>query len=338
VLLGAESALAVSNGTAALHLALVALGIGPGDEVIVPDLTFAASANAVLYVGATPVLVDVRRDTWTVDLGAVERAITPRTRALMPVHLYGQPCEMDGLMALARARNLVVVEDAAEALGAVYQGWSVGQLGAAAAFSFFGNKLITTGEGGAVVVRDGAVAERARILRDHGMSPHRRYWHDEVGFNYRLTNLQAAVGLAQLERVEEFIARKVALAARYGRALGGRDDLVLPAVRPDTRNVFWLYSVVLDPTRARVGRDELMQRLLLGGIEARPLFYPLHEMPPYRRFAREARYANTEWLSANGLSLPSAVTLKDQEVDYVVEAVNRILDVRRIGELAENGS
>lgn len=327
--LGVAHALAVSNGTAALHLALAALGVGVGDEVLLPDLTFAASINAILYVGATPVLVDVRRDTWTLDPEGVERAITPRTRAIMPVHLYGQPCEMAPLIALARAKSLLVIEDAAEALGAEYRGRPVGQFGDAAAYSFYGNKLITTGEGGGVTFRERAVFDRARRLRDHGTDPGRRYWHEEVGYNYRLTNLQAAVGLAQLERIETFIGRKLELASWYRQRLSRLEGLLLPVERPDTRNIFWLYSVVIESSRAGLDRDELMGRLLLSGIETRPFFHPLHQMPPYRRFAGPGAYPNSEWLAANGLSLPSAVTMDEKDVEYVTDEIQRVLAGRR---------
>lgn len=333
--LGVSYAVAVSNGTAALHLALLALGVGTGDEVIVPDLTFAASANAVLYVGATPVLVDVERETWTMDPESVERAITPRTKAIMPVHIYGQPCDMQSLLSLAEKHGLLVVEDAAEGLGAHYHGRRVGAFGGASAFSFFGNKLITTGEGGMVTFREKAAADRARLLRDHAMDPTRRYWHQEVGYNYRLTNIQAAIGVAQLERIESFIARKLEIGAAYRKALSDREDLALPVTRPGTTNVFWLFSIVVNPDRSSMGRDDLMERLLLSGVETRPLFHPLHRMPPYRRYAHCETYPNAEWLSANGLSLPSAVALQDAEVQYITDAIKRVLDVRLMSQLAE---
>lgn len=219
--LGVEHALAVSNGTVALHLALVTLGIGPGDEVIVPDLTFAASASAVVHAGATPVLVDVERTSWTLDLDKAASAIGPRTRAIMPVHLYGQPADMDGVKALADRHGLLVIEDAAEALGSTWKGRRVGSIGDASTFSFFANKIVTTGEGGMVVFADSAKAERARRLRDHGMNPAKRYWHDEIGFNYRMTNMQAAIGVAQMERIESFIQGKLALAERYREGCPG---------------------------------------------------------------------------------------------------------------------
>ena len=202
-------ALAVSNGTVALHLALVALGIGRSDEVLVPDLTFAATANSVIYTGAIPVLVDVDPVSWNLDVDKIEKLITPKTRAIMPVHLYGNPCKMDKIMDLAKRYDLFVIEDCAEALGSYFNGHPVGTFGDAATFSFYGNKTITTGEGGMIVFKDKTVAERAAMLRDHGMKKSKRYWHEEVGYNYRLTNLQAAIGVAQFERLEDLVLSNV---------------------------------------------------------------------------------------------------------------------------------
>ena len=332
--LGVEHALAVSNGTVAIHLALVALGIGPGDEVIVPDLTFAATINSVIHAGATPVLVDVDPATWNLDPAATAAAITPRTRAIMPVHLYGQPADMDAIGALAAKHGLVVVEDAAEAIGALHHGRPCGTLGDAGTFSFFSNKVITTGEGGAVVFRSKEVWERAKRLRDHGMRPTKRYWHDEVGFNYRLTNLQAAIGCAQLERFDEFIARKLALAARYRDRLAGVAGIELPAEIPGLRNSHWMMSAIADPAATGMERDELMARLGEAGIETRPLFYPLHEMPPYRAHAGNREFPATTRLSAHGLSLPSGVTLTDGEIDYVCATIERLVGARRLARAA----
>jgi perosamine synthetase len=220
-LCAADHALATSNGTAALHLALAARGIGPGDEVIVPALTFIATANAVTYTGARTVLADVTAETWTLDPADVVRRLTPRTRAIVAVHLYGHPADMDALAAIARERGLLLVEDAAEAHGARYKDRPVGTLGDIGCFSFYGNKIISTGEGGMVVTNDERLAQRATVLRDHAMEPGARYVHNEVGFNYRMTNLQAAVGCAQVEEFETVLARKHAIAARY-RARGCR--------------------------------------------------------------------------------------------------------------------
>ncbi|QCG93042.1 aminotransferase class I/II-fold pyridoxal phosphate-dependent enzyme (plasmid) [Azospirillum sp. TSA2s] len=317
-------AVSVSNGTTALHLALLALGIGPGDEVIVPDLTFAATANAVLHAGATPVLVDVRPDTWNIDPDAAAAAITSRTRAIMPVHLYGLPADMDGMRALAERHGLVVIEDAAEALGAFHHGRAAGGIGDAGCFSFFGNKLITTGEGGMVTFRDPAAAARARMLRDHGMAPDRRYWHEEVGYNYRMTNIQAALGVAQLERIDEFIGRKLEIAEMYRAGLQDIPGVTLPEIVPDLRNVYWVFSIILGE-EIGISRDEVAIRLNSKGIETRPLFYPLHTMPPYRRYAGNRQFAASDRLSRCGLSLPSGVTMTPGEIAHVVDTLRGVL-------------
>lgn len=327
--LGAREAVSTTSGTTALHLALAALGVGPGDEVIVPDLTFAATANAVLHAGAEPVLVDVEMDTWNMDPDAVEAAVTPRTRAIMPVHLYGLPADMDRLADMARRHRLLVIEDAAEALGARHRGRPAGSLGDAAAFSFFGNKLITTGEGGMVVFRDPSVADRARMLRDHGMNPERRYWHDEVGFNYRLTNMQAAVGVAQMERIEALLARKQEIAAIYRAGLADVGELRWQAEPPDRLNAHWVFSVLLTEAAGDMTRDELTRRLDIAGIETRPLFHPLHEMPPYRGFGRGRDFPNAARLARAGLSLPSAVTLDEREQEHVIRTLRGVFAVRR---------
>lgn len=328
--LGVEHVLAVSNGTVALHLALLALGVGPGDEVLVPNLTFAATINTVIQVGATPVIVDVDPHSWNMDPAAAAAAITPRTRAIMPVHLYGQPAEMDALMALADRHGLFVVEDAAEAMGSAYKGKCCGAIGDAGTFSFFSNKLITTGEGGAVVFRDGVVAQRARRLRDHGMDAAKRYWHVEVGYNYRLTNLQAAVGCAQLEQLGEFLAAKIDIAQKYGARLGKVEGLTLPAALPGLLNSYWAYSVIGDFSSLGITRDEFMGRLDKAGIETRPLFYPLHVMPPYGAYAGNRSFPVTTTLSDGGLSLPSAVTLTAAELNYISGVIERQVAARRL--------
>jgi len=323
-------ALAVSNGTVALHLALKAFDIGPGDEVIVPDLTFAATINSVLHAGATPVIVDVDALTWNIDPAAIAAVITPRTRAIMPVHLYGQPADMDAIMALAERHGLIVIEDAAEAAGALYKGRPCGSIGHAGTFSFFSNKVITTGEGGMVVLRDERAAERARRLRDHGMNPAKRYWHDEVGFNYRLTNLQAAIGCAQLEQFDGFLQRKLAIAQAYRARLGRVDGLRLPAEIAGMRNSYWMVSLIAELDGTGLDRDAFMARLGKAGIETRPLFYPLHEMPPYRAYAGNRAFPNATHLSAHGLSLPSGVTLTDAQLDYVCGVIERCLAARSL--------
>jgi perosamine synthetase len=326
--IGVPHAIATSSGTTALHLALLALGIGPGDEVIVPDLTFAASINAVLYCGASPVLVDVDRETWNIDPNAIQEVLTSRTKAIMVVHLYGQPAAMAELAAIAARHGLMIVEDAAEALGATYQGRQVGGFGRAAAFSFYGNKLITTGEGGMVVTLDAAVADRIRVLRDHGMNREKRYWHDVVGYNYRMTNLQAAIGVAQLERIDDFIARKIEIERRYREELAGIPGLVFMRAPQDAASVCWLFSCIVDPELGGRPRDALISDLTEAGIDSRPVFYPLHSMPLYRQYAGNRQLPSAEWLSGNGLSLPSAVNVSNAEIDYVCNVLKRILTKR----------
>jgi perosamine synthetase len=327
--LGGGYALAVSNGTVALHLALATLGIGPGDEVIIPDLTFAATANAVLYTGATPVIVDVSPDTWTIDPVEIERAITTRTRAIIPVHLYGHPADMDAIERLAVPRGVAVIEDAAEAVGARYKGRPVGILGDAGCFSFFGNKILTTGEGGMVVFARERDYVRARMLRDHGMDPTRRYWHLEVGFNYRLTNLQAAVGVAQLERLDDLLAGKRRVADAYRAAIAEIPWLQPPPVAAWAESVYWLFTVLLDAA-APVSADELSVRLQHAGIETRPVFYPLHEMPLYRDCAGGRSCPVATDVARRGLSLPSSPHLSGAEVRRVVESLQRIHEVRTL--------
>ena len=314
---GVQHAISVSNGTTALHLALHALGIGPGDEVIVPALTFIASANAVSYTGATPVFADVDPITWCIDPEDVARRITPRTRALMPVHLYGHPAPMEAINRLAEAHNLIVVEDAAEAHGAQIRGRKVGGLGRIAAFSFYANKTITTGEGGMLTTDDGALAARCRMLRDHAMPPQKRYWHDEIGFNYRMTNLQAAVGVAQMERIDEFISRKRQIARWYGEELAGIPGVTLPAEASGYTNIYWMVSVLVDAPFA-LSRDELIPALRSRGIDSRPFFHPMDSLPPYA--SAEPRPVSLS-LSRRGLNLPSSPSLNRAQVAYIAAAI-----------------
>ena len=321
---GLPSALTVANGTVALHLALVALGIGPGDEVIVPDLTFAASANVVIHCGATPVLADVLPETWTLDPADFERKITSRTKAVMPVHLYGHPCDMDPIMAVARKHGLYVVEDSAEALGARYRGHLTGTVGDVGCFSFFANKVITTGEGGMVIARDQELMRKMTILRDHGMEKSRRYWHLVPGFNYRMTNLQAAIGLAQMERLEHFLSRRDEIVARYDSQLGKLPGIVLPPRASWARNIHWLYSILINPEEAHIDRDGLSARLAGYGVETRAFFYPLHVQPPYLHKDAAAFPVTTD-VSARGLSLPTANDIRDADVDRVCNAISDIL-------------
>ncbi len=311
---------ATSNGTTALHLALAALGIGRGDEVIVPALTFVATANAVHYTGATPVFADADPLTWNVDPAAVAKSVTKRTRAILAVHLYGQPAEMRALAAIARRSGAVLVEDAAEAHGARYRGRPVGSLGHVACFSFYGNKMITTGEGGMVLTSDAKLAARLRLLRDHAMSSKRRYYHDEIGFNYRMTTLQAALGLAQLDRFAEILERKRRIAAWYRDGLRGLPLELAPEL-PGCENVHWMFSALV-ARRARLDRDALARRLSDRGVDTRPFFVPIPELPPYRS---RRRYPVAADLAARGFNLPSGPRLTRRDVRVICDEIADLL-------------
>lgn len=313
-------ALTTSNGTTALHLALLGLGIGPGDEVLVPDATFAATANAVVHCGAEPVFVDVTPEGWTMDPGLLEAAITPRTRALIPVHLYGRACDMDPIMATARRHGLAVVEDCAEALGARYKGRPVGGIGDVGCFSFFSNKIITTGEGGMVVASDPGLCDRMRVLRDHGMAPGRRYVHEVVGYNYRMTNIQAALGLAQLEQLDGFLGLRRDMAGRYEARLAGAPGIVLRRSEDWAEDVCWLFTVLLDGMDA-AGRDAVMARLKVEGIETRPFFPALHDQPVFRTGG--GGFPVSSSLAATGLSLPSSYGMAEGTIDFICDRLKR---------------
>jgi perosamine synthetase len=316
----ARHAVATSNGTTALHLALVTLGIGPGDEVLVPDLTFVATANAVRYSGAMPVFVDADPITWTLDPADARRKVTARTRAIVPVHLYGHPADLDPLLELARTHDLRVVEDAAEAHGARYKGRRVGALGHVGVFSFYGNKIITTGEGGMVVTNDPALAERAAFLRDHAMDPKRRYYHPEVGFNYRMTNIQAAIGCAQLEQAEPILARRKTIGAAYEAGLAGIPGLRRPPAEPWAESVYWMYSVLVEPGFGR-DRDDVRDGLWARGVDSRPFFVPLHELPPYRM---DIPFPVATALGRTGINLPSGTGLTAEEIQTVCQALREL--------------
>jgi perosamine synthetase len=310
-------AIATSNGTTALHLALAVAGISAEDEVIVPSLTFVATAAAVRYLGATPVFADSDPAHWCVDPEDVARRITPRTHGLVAVDLYGHPADMDALAELAAEHDLVLVEDAAEALGADYRGRPAGGLGLLGILSFYGNKLITTGEGGAVLTDDDRLAERARLLRDHAMDPHRRYWHGEIGFNYRITNMQAALGVAQLERLDQVLARKREIAAVYRAGLQDVADVSIQEEAGWATSSWWMTTLRIDG-RSGVDRDELAIRLRAAGVDSRPTFVPLHLLP---HLAQPGPLPVAEAVGAEGISLPSSASLSDSELEHVIAAV-----------------
>ena len=319
---GMPHGVAVSNGTVALQVAMMLLGLQPGDEVIMPSFTIISCAQAVTAVGARPVLVDSDLRTWQMDVSQVEQRITPRTKAIMVVHIYGHPADMDPLLELAARHRLAVVEDAAEVHGAEYKGKRCGGFGDISCFSFYANKLITTGEGGMVLTRSKAHADHARSLRNLCFQKDRRFLHDEIGNNFRLTNMQAALGVAQVERIEEIVADKRRIAARYSANLKSLSALRLPCEEPWARNVYWVYGVVLDQASRQDAR-QLAEQLAARGVETRPFFLGMHEQPVLHRmglFVGE-RYPVCEHLSRQGLYLPAGVGLSDADIDRVCAAV-----------------
>lgn len=316
---GVRYALACCNGTMTLHLALLALGIGPGDEVIMPTLTYIATANAVTYCGAKPVFVDSDPGTWNIDVNAIEEKITARTKAIIPVHIYGLACDMDAINAVAKKHGLAVVEDAAEAHGATWRGRRVGSMGDIGSFSFFGNKIITCGEGGMLTTDDAGLYEKMKLLRSQGVDPRKRYWHTTVAYNYRMTNMQAAVGLGQLENIEWHLGQRRRVAQLYEKYLPMLGDLVeVQKVPEGATHVYWMNSVVLSE-KVGTDRDLVMERMEARNIEMRPLFYPMHIMPPYLDPGVRAPVA--ESLSRRGINLPSHGLLTEEQVKYIVESL-----------------
>lgn len=312
--IGVKHAVACCNGTVALHLALLALGVGPGDEVIVPTLTYVATANAVKYAGATPVLADSDPDTWNIDPKRVGPLITKRTKAIIPVPLYGHPCDMDPVMDIAERHGLYVIEDAAEALGAKYRGRPCGSIAHISTFSFYGNKTITTGEGGMVVTNDDELAAKVRILKGQGMDPKRRYWFPVVGYNYRMTNIEAAIGLAQLENAGKFFEKRRTVARWYSENLKGIPGIRTPVEKDYALHSYWMYSVLVEEGYGK-GRDEVMEFLYKNGVETRPFFYPMHVMPVYRENSPGLR--NAEDIASRGINLPTFYDLREEEVKFI---------------------
>lgn len=325
-LCGAQAAIGVCNGTVALHLALLALDVRPGDEVLVPSMTYIATANAVRYVGAEPVFVDVDPQTWCMDPQQIEAAITPRTKGIIPVHLYGHPADMDAINHVAGVHGLWVVEDAAEAHLATYKGRTVGSLASLATFSFYGNKIFTCGEGGAVTVNNPQLELRTRTLRGQGMDPNRRYHFPVTGYNFRITNVACAMLCAQLERAEAIIERRRAIFARYRRELSGVPGVGMQPVAPWAQAAPWLFSATIDDRAFGWTRDELMNELAAAGIETRPFFRPLHGLPPFREMSRRRgeRLPVTDSLGEVGLNLPTFTAMTDEQVSSVCEAVHAI--------------
>ncbi len=319
---GTSCAATCSNGTTALHLALLALGVKPGDEVIVPTLTYVATANAVVYCGATPVFVDSEPVTWNMDPAAIERLIGPKTRGIIVVHLFGHPVDMDPIMEIAGRRGLFVLEDAAESPGAEYKGRRVGSIGHAATFSFFGNKIITTGEGGMVTTNDPALDAEVRRLKNHGMDPKRKYWFETVGFNYRLTNVAAAIGLAQLERIDWHLEQRRQIAAWYQELLAGIPGVSSQPELSWARHVWWLFTIQLDES-IPLGRFDVIDAMRERGVEVRQIVYPNHILPPYAGSGASCPVA--ERVVERGLHLPTWGGLTRDQVAHVCHSLAECL-------------
>ncbi|GJH13520.1 aminotransferase class I/II-fold pyridoxal phosphate-dependent enzyme [Caballeronia novacaledonica] len=324
---GRKHAIAVANGSAALDVAAAALGLGPGDEVIIPTHTIISCASAIVRTGASLRLVDSDSQTWNMDVTKIEDAISSRTRAIMAVHTFGLPVDMTPLLDIASKHGLAVIEDAAQAIGQTYDGAKCGSFGDISCFSFYANKHITTGEGGMIVCDDDALAARARSLRNLCFKPERRFVHEELGWNYRMSSLQAAVGLAQFERLDAHIERKRELGRRYESLLRGvRGVELAPLARPYAENVYWVFGVMLDDSLP-FGADEARSMLAEMNVSARPFFWPMHEQPVFRNqglFDGE-RYPVAERMSRRGFYLPSGLALTETQQDHAVAAVRMMM-------------
>lgn len=312
---GVKHATSVCNGTVALHLALVALGIGPGDEVIVPTLTYIASVNAIVYTGAKPVFVDSLPDTWQIDPKDVQKKVSEKTKAVMAVHLYGHACDMEALVAICKEHGLFLIEDCAEAIGTKFKNKHVGTFGDISIFSFFGNKTITTGEGGMVVTNDETLHDRATHFKGQGLAKHRQYWHDVVGYNYRMTNICAAIGMAQLEQVGQFVERKREIAFLYKSFFDG-SNYEFHIEHSSTFHSYWMCTILVESPDIR---DPLREYLAGEGIETRPIFYPVHTMPMYSE--KYQRLKNAEFIAWRGINLPSYPSLTNEDVEFIAKTV-----------------
>ena len=319
-LTGARYALAVSNGTVALQLALKTLGINKNDEVIVPNLTFAATVNSVINVGARPVIVDVDINNWTMSLKEVRKKITKNTKAIMPVHLYGHPVDMNSLTKICKSKGIKIIEDCAEALGAYYKGKHVGIFSDIGTFSFYGNKLITTGEGGMLIFKNKKNYNIAKILRDHGMSDKKRYYHTMIGSNYRMTNLQAAVGCGQMEKFKELYSKRKLLFERYLFNLKDMTSLTFQKIEKWARSSYWLYTILI---RKKKDRNKLIKYLQIKKIQTRPLFIPINKMKIYKNYVKnfKEKFLCSEIISNSGISLPSSGSLTVKQVDLVCNKI-----------------
>ncbi len=337
---GVKYGVACSNGTNALHLGLLSLGIKKNDEVIIPTFTFIATAYAVIYIGAKPVLVDAEPRTWNMDVNQIEGKVSKKAKAILPVHIYGHPVKMDTVWKIAREKRLHILEDAAEAHGAEYlpalprrqaggrqgKGIKVGSLGDAAAFSFFANKIITTGEGGMVVTDSKNITRKAQYFRNMAFQKKARYLHKDIGYNYRMTNLQAAVGLAQTLRINDLINKKRQMACLYNERLKDIEGVILPIEEKWAKNVYWMYSILIDKKAFGISRDRFREELLKEGVETRTFFIPMHRQPVFRKMGlfKNERYPVAEDISGRGLYLPSGMNMDEEKIDFVCNKIRKI--------------
>ncbi len=322
---GVKHGIAVCNGTVAIHLALAALGIGKGDEVIIPSFTMIATAFAVCYVGAMPVFVDADKDTWNIDVTKIEEKITPKTKAIIPVHVFGNPCNMDAICDIAKRHNLFIVEDAAESHGATYKGRKVGSFSDIAAFSFFANKNVTTGEGGMCVTSDDNYDTLCRYYKNMCFNPNgpRDYLHNDIGFNYRMSNIHAAIGLAQTQKADEYKKMRMDNHGLYKKYLGDVDGILFQKDEEDSENVGWMNTIVLEPEKYGRTRDELIAHLKDNGIDTRLLFKSMSIQPALQKYGCDCsgKYPVTDFLSDNGFYLPSASNLQDEDIKYICDVI-----------------
>lgn len=317
---GSKYGVTSSNGTVALHLALLALGVSEGDEVIVPTMTYIATANSVTYCKAHPIFVDSEKETWNIDPNQIEEKITKKTKGIIVVHLYGHPVDMDPIVDLAKKYNLFIIEDAAEAHGAKYKNRTVGSIGDVGCFSFFGNKLITTGEGGIITTNSEELSKKMKLLRGQGMDPQKRYWFPIVGYNYRMTNIQAAIGLGQLEKISFHLNKRREIAALYYKYFTDILDLIEVPIEKDWAiHSYWMFSILLKD-KVKISRDKLMDLLKDDGIETRPLFYPMHILPPYKDTINQ--YPVAENISFRGINIPTHALLTEENIKYIVDRIS----------------
>ena len=322
---GVKYGVSTTSGTTALHLALASLNIGKGDEIIIPAFTMVAPLFAILYTGARPVLVDCEPETWNINVAEIEKKITQNTRAILPVHIYGHPCDMTPILKIAKKHNLYIIEDAAEAHGAEYKGKKVGGIGDLGCFSFYANKIITTGEGGMIVTNREETAERARRLKDQAYSKEKRFLHTDLGFNYRMTNIQAAIGLAQLERIDELVEKRRENAHLYSHLLKEVEGITLPPQKEWAKNVYWMYGILVEDEFG-MSRDELAAKLKQDGVDTRTFFIPMHQQPAFKKLGlfESESYPVSEEISGKGMYLPSGSGLRAEEIEYVCTTLKKI--------------